>query len=1555
MQNRNWDKQQSYLGDTKKSFEELCYQIVSEKFKDDILNGAILTSVDDSGGGDGVEFYLTYENGDIYGWKAKYFCRLNEGGRKEQIKKSLQTTYDKHPNIKKWFLCTQCNFTPDEKNWFDDDLANTTKNGRTVLPTNHDVELIHWGESELLNYLKDYPSIDKFFFSEKILTQEWFENRYKIDIEKRQIQAKYISEIHILTNIDMTICKILGGNGLINVIEKEMEQHEVLMYADNYKQSFSRVFSQDVEDKYKDIQMAFRVFLQDKENIIDIAINKLDEIKRIISTKNEQKLKDKIKELEKYISSIRDFYNKYDDLSESDLCEPIKHIRIEKENGSDLDKKDKDKIETENIKRKKVRDILFSPLYDLSEYAISSLEGVFRVFNLLEQNELHISGEAGMGKTHVSFNIYENLIVKQEKPAIFILAKEIYTEQSLENQLKDNFSIPVNWSFDDFLGALEISARVHKVKIPIIIDGLNESAHWNSVWKNGLEKFILKLKQYPHIVLITTYRNSYEDQLFEKDYFKYNDKWKLKEFVRGFEELNEEAIKRYFEYYKIKLENRSNAIGYFKHPLHLKIFCETKNSNRSKEVKVSFQNEDLFEVFEEYIQISNENITILLNKSNPEIVPKYNNDFTEKKLLQFSQYCWENNTRGMPLSEKLFTDDELRIFEGENLLIYRDWNIDNDKEEIQFTYDLLGGYLISKYLIQTYEEYYPIIKVPSNNWIVKVAKAFSDEYIPERATDLCYESFKKTSILINTVISNKVALEKFITSREFKKRLLEFKTEHPLYDDILRTITILIIKKANIFLFNILENERAKKYSIESLFEINSKFIKENEKLIKNFLQNEFPSNYEHFFNLSTNVEFDISHPLNFHFWSDLIKDLSMLERDLFWSEYIRKNYSWYDNSYFTQFVNNLEKTCREQEEISNRVHIAAKKVMWIFTTNIRRLRDEATRALYYYARRYPKEFLDLLKYSIDINDPYVVERMLAVTYGLAMARQNDFDDESYRKEYLPLYGKFLFDNLFSSESKYSTTHVLARDYAKRTIDIALIHHSSLLTDSEKELIKYPLKNYYHNEWGSLPNYQKIKYRFGTPIHMDFENYTIGHLIDDRRNYDSEHKEYKLILSQIYWRMYNLGYLFTKFERIDKQIENDSWRNSNNERAGKIDRYGKKYSWIAFYEMAGYRSDLGLLKKWENEDELRISDTDIDPSFPLELRKYNLFEEINKNNFLGDLGKEAKTWYSNDNDLDISDYIEINSYLGTSEKNEWVLLKGSISQKDKENQTRDVTIGLNAILVDSEEYKKIENLTDKYHDYTFDYLENVEDYYIYDGEINWCDLIPNDYTRDFQISYNYHDVEKIKKELKISNNSNELSQVELDELQKKRNEYLNQAWDKFYKGDFKVTLPFSSYSNNDDETLIKIAKDMGFTTEYIDISYIEQENESIDINLETTILRNSWESYHSEIISSGETKVPSKNISDNLKLHLKPQTSDLYNQNGEIVSTTFKFGEGYSNTSTFTYIRKDDLEKYIREKNKKLIWFQWTEKRYFPNGVKKLSHGGEHEKSEYRNYYKIIK
>ena len=65
----NWNKLKPYKDSKNHSFEELCYQIAKglhgEKGK--------FTSIDDSGGGDGVEFYLTLPNGDQWGWQAKFY------------------------------------------------------------------------------------------------------------------------------------------------------------------------------------------------------------------------------------------------------------------------------------------------------------------------------------------------------------------------------------------------------------------------------------------------------------------------------------------------------------------------------------------------------------------------------------------------------------------------------------------------------------------------------------------------------------------------------------------------------------------------------------------------------------------------------------------------------------------------------------------------------------------------------------------------------------------------------------------------------------------------------------------------------------------------------------------------------------------------------------------------------------------------------------------------------------------------------------------------------------------------------------------------------------------------------------------------------------------------------------------------------------------------------------------------------------------------------------------------------------------------------------------
>ena len=143
----DWSKLKSYQNDKRKSFEELCYQIAKKTYG----NLGRFTSIDDSGGGDGVEFFLTLPDGTQWGWQAKFYypsLRL-DASRKRSITGSLATTLANHPTLKKWFLCTPTNFTirghDNELTWFETALKGLAPN----------IELEHWGDSDFSEMLSN--------------------------------------------------------------------------------------------------------------------------------------------------------------------------------------------------------------------------------------------------------------------------------------------------------------------------------------------------------------------------------------------------------------------------------------------------------------------------------------------------------------------------------------------------------------------------------------------------------------------------------------------------------------------------------------------------------------------------------------------------------------------------------------------------------------------------------------------------------------------------------------------------------------------------------------------------------------------------------------------------------------------------------------------------------------------------------------------------------------------------------------------------------------------------------------------------------------------------------------------------------------------------------------------------------------------------------------------------------------------------------------------------------------------------------------------------------
>jgi hypothetical protein len=187
---------------------------------------------------------------------------------------------------------------------------------------------------------------------------------------------------------------------------------------------------------------------------------------------------------------------------------------------------------------------------------------------------------------------------------------------------------------------------------------------------------------------------------------------------------------------------------------------------------------------------------------------------------------------------------------------------------------------------------------------------------------------------------------------------------------------------------------------------------------------------------------------------------------------------------------------------------------------------------------------------------------------------------------------------------------------------------------------------------------KKGEYREGnSPLGMDFENYTIGRLVPKRRNYDYEHEEYKRGVGEIIWRIYQLGYSLEAFGEIDKEIA--GWRYRGRTERPVIERYGKKYARIAYFEQYGLRKDAGLLETEWYEMEQRPTDIDIDPSFHEAPRKIRLIED-----FLGERSADIGTWVQQGPTPAFQRYLVpamVDQVLGP-----WLLLDGHCSQQDKD-------------------------------------------------------------------------------------------------------------------------------------------------------------------------------------------------------------------------------------------------------------------------------------------------
>ncbi len=1048
-------------------------------------------------------------------------------------------------------------------------------------------------------------------------------------------------------------------------------------------------------------------------------------------------------------------------------------------------------------------------------------EIIYKVQNLFNSDfasasnskNLLLLGEAGIGKTHLLCDTAAEQI-RNKIPALIVLGQQLQTvADPLEAIIAELGS---SLSKRKFLERLQRLAVNRNRRVLVLIDAINEGDR--AGWRKSLKKFIAEFAPYPALAVAISCRNHFDKVTVPR-------RLKITKLTHtGFARHELNALKVYTSFYKIPLPEIPVLAPEFSNPLFLKLFCESLENavvkQRHKQIQdISSGQKGMTNILEDIVIEKGRKIGKAFGIE-PHFVWKIiKEDFAS--YFATNKKSWALLTEALSIVGKYFPDKNkggrfLRALIVEGLLaedIVFDPKTKKPDEVIRFTYQKFSDHIIARHLLgKHFDKKDPKMSLSQEDKLGWLFKGYDSVYSNAGLIEALMIEFP-------TRIANKGEMMDYLPPK-IVEHLIELFVSGLYWRDL-------------------------------------NSFNDSTDKWVSHILKDE--QYQEKILDVLVALATKPKHSYNARRLHAYLMRFSMCDRDLLWSEYLRQRD---DDSAIYKIIDWIErfKGVLKEEYASTYIVI----LQWILTTTNRPLRDRATRALYYVGKQYPEVLFGHTEISLKINDPYVPERMLAASYGVAMALHYENPNNFNRHQLLP-FSKKIFSLIFSKKAPHSTTHALMRDYARHIIEISLLHIPDLLSKTQKVSIRPPYKRGGIRRWREEKDRDEKDYRNGSaPMHMDFHNYTLGRLVRDRNNYDDKHPGHQVVVGNIFWRIYQLGYSHDAFKTVDSLISNYNWNRSDHI---KVDRYGKKYCWIAFYELAGHRDDEGLLREKYFE---RISDSDIDPSFPEELPTQPLVTH----DWLGKDGRDIADWIQNGKMPDLSPYLKKRHLFKAP--GPWVLLDGFVSQENLESN-RNIFVFIRGFLIPRNQSTALIKSLNEYPE-SLDLPDVPSHIYAFAGEIPWCE------------TYRGY---KAEKQIEVPTGKKITVQVPIRKP-------LKVTIIKF--GDKEMRFP-----NHSKEDLEK-----GYTE--------HEEWEKIKFDAQVPATQFGWESGRSIVNPGPHAYIPSKEICANLRLTSRPQTFNMYDQNGNIASLSLLYGDTWHNGSRMFYLKKSLLDKFLKKKKLELVW-----------------------------------
>ena len=625
---------------------------------------------------------------------------------------------------------------------------------------------------------------------------------------------------------------------------------------------------------------------------------------------------------------------------------------------------------------------------------------------------LLLKGNAGTGKTHLLCDLAYRRI-DSEAPTVLLMGHR-FTEQSEPwQQALRLLSLP-GANAEEFVGALEAAAQAHGKRALFIVDAVNES-RGPEIWPKHLPAFLAPLNASPWISVVISVRSTYVDVVIPENVREAS----VPLTHEGFAGHEYDALKTFFEHYGLELPSSPMLNPEFQNPLFLKTICRGLQLRGDTRLPRGFQG--ITATFDMYLDAVNGSLAQDLDynpgdqyvmRALSSIVQKIR-DSDDQWLLSLPRSLAEDVVNellpGQPFSRSLYHG---LVREG---LLFVD-RVPHDKrpseEIVHIAYERFADHAIAAFLLDQH----------------------LDPADPEAAFSLngglAFINHGKGSYLRQGLLEAMSIQVPERTGKELVEFAPNLRSHWHTAEAFLQSI---IWRRSNAFSDSTIRIVNNLLFSTETLG---------NQSALEALLT----------------VAIIDGHPLNADFLHRTLQQAAMPDRDAWWSIYLYDAWSW-DASAVQRLISWAWEISQQADPDDRTIDLCTVTLAWMLTTSHRFVRDRATKALVNLLTGRLAAIRRMVKRFADVDDPYIVERVYAVAYGVAM-RSRDPDGVGQ-------LAQMVYAKVF--ESGTPPPHLLLRDYARGIIERAIHLEADIHIDLA--LIRPP----YNSQWPKIPTEDEIQ------------------------------------------------------------------------------------------------------------------------------------------------------------------------------------------------------------------------------------------------------------------------------------------------------------------------------------------------------------------------------------------------------------------------------------------------------------------------------------------------